>query len=156
MHDLLLKLWRLVPRSKALRRFLVGLIIPHYHVGVHGIVFNARREVLLFEHTYRREQPWGLPGGFLDFHEQPEDAIAREISEESGLAVHVESLFRVINETDMRHISVIYLCRLTGGTFTPSSEVKSIGWYKVDALPDILYIQKKLIWDAVKDVFNKE
>ncbi len=151
MHDFLLKLWRLVPRSKALRRFLIGLIIPSYHVGVHGIVFNENREVLLFEHTYRRDQPWGLPGGFLDIHEQPAEAIVREIAEESGLVVRVERLFRVINETELRHLAIVYLCTLNGGSFTPSAEVKSTSWYTLDELPDILLIQKQLIRDALSE-----
>lgn len=151
MHDFLLKLWRLVPRSKALRRFLIGLIIPGYHVGVHGIVLNQNRKVLLFEHTYRREQPWGLPGGFLDIHEQPAEAIVREIAEESGFIVVTERLFRVINETDMRHLAIVYLCALKGGSFTPSGEVKSFGWYGLNELPDILRIQKGLIREVLEE-----
>ena len=79
MKKFLLKIWRLLPNSYFLRRNLVWMITPKFLVGVVGVVLNDDCEVLLLNHSYRKEYPWGLPGGWLKKGEQPVAAIEWEI-----------------------------------------------------------------------------
>ena len=66
---------------------------------------------------------WSLPGGLLETGELIEDAVRREVLEETGL--HVELLYRFdIFERIMRddrgraeyhYVLVDYVCKVTGG-----------------------------------------
>ena len=64
---------------------------------------------------------WTLPGGGIEFGEQPEEAMIREVAEETGLTVVSEgvvdahSLQREIDGRSMHSIRIVYRARVTGG-----------------------------------------
>ena len=87
MKRFLLRIWKLLPNLYSLRRLVVWLVSQKFLVGVVGIVLREGNEVLLLEHSYRNEYPWGLPSGWLKKGEQPISALKREIYEETGFDV---------------------------------------------------------------------
>ncbi len=65
---------------------------------------------------------WTLPGGGIDFGEDPEDAVVREFREETGLNVKVEKLIGVDSLCDsmpnwpaMHSIRIIYTVSYVSG-----------------------------------------
>jgi mutator protein MutT len=58
----------------------------NWPVSAKGIVFSADQRILLLKND-RNE--WELPGGRLEFGEQPTETVVREIYEECGLRVSV-------------------------------------------------------------------
>ena len=85
----LLALWRAMPDG--LRPLALRLGTARVSVGVCALVQDARGRLLLTHHTYR-EQPWGLPGGFIGRREQPGVALARELREELSVAAVIGPL----------------------------------------------------------------
>lgn len=59
-----------------------------YPVSIKGVLIRDDRVLLV--HNERDE--WELPGGRIEPGETPEQCVAREIAEESGLAVHVAEI----------------------------------------------------------------
>jgi 8-oxo-dGTP diphosphatase len=152
MKTLLLKLWRALPNSYFLRRNLVWLITQKFLVGVVGIVFNDEKEILLLNHSYRKEYPWGLPGGWLKKGEQPHQAIRREIAEEIGVTVQVVKPLIIESDTKWARLDLIFLCAIIDGEITSSDEVLSAKFFPVEKLPKILPSQGTIIQEAVKSL----
>jgi mutator protein MutT len=59
-----------------------------FPVSIKGVLYEAGKVVLL--ENERRE--WELPGGRLEAGETPETCLAREVTEELGIAVDVVAL----------------------------------------------------------------
>jgi ADP-ribose pyrophosphatase YjhB (NUDIX family) len=86
----------------------------------------------------RRFEPlagqWSLPGGMLEIGETLESGVAREIAEETGLAVHVGPVVdvfdRILFDQDQRvryHFVLIdYLCRPVAGQLQAGSDVSDV------------------------------
>lgn len=150
----LLRLWGWLPIPYRLRWGIVSLFVPKFAVGVAGVIFNEREEILLFRHTYRGQRfPWGLPGGWLDAREDPAQGIVREIFEETGL--EVTALHPMLIETALlvRRLDVLFLCRLEGGLFRPSAEVDAVQFFCRDSLPAMLITQRQMI-EKLFDLVN--
>ena len=124
-------------------------IQPKYSVGVVGVVVNDDCEVLLVEHVFHPKLPWGLPGGWIGFNEDPKDTIQREIQEELGLRVEVETLL-LAYRTEYHHLDFAYLCKPTGEINSLSYELLGYSWFKYEALPRI----HSFHYRAIKSAFT--
>lgn len=135
---LLAPVWKSLPERAQMR--ILWLLNAKFPVGVTGIVFDDAGRVMLLKHTFRRRYPWGLVSGWVKRGETLEDALRREVREETSLSVHIEQLFRVQTDPLGCMMEVIYLCRLAGGTFRPSQEVTELRWQSADTLPPGLHV----------------
>ena len=103
-------------------RRLVGtrlLLLP----GVAASIVNERGELLLQE---KSGEPWSLPAGTIEPGETPEQAIVREVGEETGLAVRPRRLlgvfggrefrYRYPNGDEVEYTVVLFRCVITGRT----------------------------------------
>jgi ADP-ribose pyrophosphatase YjhB (NUDIX family) len=112
---------------------------PKFTLGVAGVVFNERRQVLLVEHVLHPRIPWGLPGGWVDAHEAPSTTVAREIAEEVGIEVETGPLLLIDEVPEIQHIDMIFLCMAKSPVEVTvlSSELLSYGWHNLEAMPRI-------------------
>lgn len=152
MRRLLFQVWSL-PWPASIRRALEPLAlmdavqffaVPHFRVGVVGIIRDDRGDFLLFRHTYRREYPWGLPTGFLEHDEQPAAALHREISEEAGLTVDLDPIWNVYADS-RRIINLVFRGTGTPTGFRPSAEISEAQFFSADALPALMPDQLRLV-----------
>ena len=83
---------------------------------VFGAVIKGGR-ILMVRHRHDGRAYWTLPGGGIEAGETPEQAVVREVKEETDLDVEVERrLFTEMNETPRgRREAVCFLLRFTGG-----------------------------------------
>ena len=139
---ILLKIWRVLPLW--LQIVLSRLIRPLFQVFVAAVIFDEDRNILLVKSTYNRFHPWGLPGGSLEYGEHPEEAVIREVLEETHLDICIEKLL-LVNSWLPDRVGMYYLCRITGGTFSPSDEVSEFAFFSVDDLPDVRPLDRDMI-----------
>lgn len=69
---------------------------PRVRVGAAAILVNSDDEVLLLRRGKEATHgagDWGLPGGWVDYGEQPHESATRELSEEAGLNSVVDPEF---------------------------------------------------------------
>jgi ADP-ribose pyrophosphatase YjhB (NUDIX family) len=107
---------------------------PKYSIGVVGVVLNSKNEVLIVEHVFHPNHPWGLPGGWLNFNEDPAEAVMREIREELGLQVTVNQLL-LATRTDFNHVDFAYLCSTRSEISKISYELLGYRWSTRSDLP---------------------
>ncbi|SFG43757.1 Hydrolase of X-linked nucleoside diphosphate N terminal [Halopelagius inordinatus] len=95
-------------------------------VGAVGAVFDDEGNVLTMERAESGQ--WALPGGYVDPNESAEEAVVREIREETGLDVEPVELVDVYSlapgEEGNPHsiVNVVYRCRVRGGELRLSHE----------------------------------
>ncbi len=118
-----------------------GLVSPRTEPAplcIHQAVVLREGEVLLAV----RSDLWGweLPGGEAEPGESGEEAVRREVREETGLEVEVRGVVGdYVREGFRPHTARVYRCRPLAGAPEPSDETRRVAWFAADALPDTLF-----------------
>lgn len=139
------KIWRRMPGRARWR--LIRMSQPTFTASAGAVVLNRDDEVLLLHHILRPGSGWGIPGGFLDRGEQPEDAIRREIREETGL--ELTDVRPIKTHTIERHIEFVYAARSDGEARVLSREITELGWFRPTNLPDGLPLAHARLIESV-------
>jgi ADP-ribose pyrophosphatase YjhB (NUDIX family) len=144
--------WRNVPAK--VRRWGVRLVEPRFTVTAGAVVLDREGRVLLLNHVFRTGSGWGIPGGFIEGGEQPEDALRRELREEAGLEVEEVKLISARTLKRPQQIELVYACRAANAPAPNSFEIKTAEWFAPDALPAGLPSdQKHVIRRAIEKQF---
>lgn len=147
----LLWLWKTLPIPRWGRWAILWLGNTKFLVGVAGVVFDEQGRVLLVRHTYRRQHPWGLPGGWVDGSERLELGLARELREETGMTIAIGEVCHVRSGYRHPQVGVYYLCEYQGGRFRVNAEIAEARFCALDALPKgILPAQKAIVEQALR------
>lgn len=149
MNTLIPHLWRFLSLPKNLQLFIMRLFQDQFLIGVTGIIFNEKQQILLCKHTYRQTM-WALPGGYMKAKEHPEEGIEREIEEETGFTVSIDSQLKVRTDRGSARLDICLIGKFIAGEFKPSAEVSEAGFFSFDSLPQISKTQLLLIRDALK------
>ncbi|HEY1351259.1 MAG TPA: NUDIX hydrolase [Ktedonobacteraceae bacterium] len=105
-----------------------------FRVSVSALIFDGER--ILLAHR-RAIDWWNLPGGALDPGETVDEALRREVREETGLEVAVGQLVGVYSKPLKREIVLSFLCQVNAGTSGQSldDDIDESRYFALDALP---------------------
>jgi ADP-ribose pyrophosphatase YjhB (NUDIX family) len=137
------KLWRWLPRSG--RRLIIKATQKSFTVSVIAIVQNDAGEILLLDHVLRPDSGWGPPGGFIDEGEQPEEAIRRELREETSLELSAVELAWV--RTLGGHVEIFFRARANGEVKVKSAEIHSANWFARPEMPEEMSPVQRFVID---------
>ncbi len=137
------KIWKKTPRRVRLR--IIRTTQKTFTVSAGAIVTNSKNEILLLDHVLRPKSGWGVPGGFMNYGEQPEQTVSREILEEVGLEITNIKMLRV--RTIGRHIEILLSAEAEGEPEVLSREIKSAGWFAIDRLPAEMSAAQKFLFE---------
>jgi len=111
-------------------------------VDVRGAVFKDGKILLVKE---RSDGKWSLPGGWADVGECPSESVEREVWEESGFQVKAKRLVAIYDRGKHPHkplmhyhiYKLFFICDITGGRATTSSETEQIEFFSENDLPEL-------------------
>ena len=111
-------------------------------VGVGGVVVRDGRALLIRRGKEPLYGRWVVPGGTVELGETLEEALVREMEEETGLhvePVEILTVFDRIQREDGRvvyhYVIVDYLCRWRSGEARAASDALEVAWTSAAELP---------------------
>lgn len=132
-------------------------------VAAYGLLVKDEKILLcrLSPHVSKSAGMWTLPGGGIDFGESPEEAVVREVNEETGLVVTtgslmgVDSLCDVVAERRYHSVRILYNAHYVEGelTFEEKGTTDACEWFSREQLTDLPMIS--LARKGVGLVFDK-
>ncbi|MGQ9582522.1 MAG: NUDIX domain-containing protein [Thermoplasmatota archaeon] len=121
---------------------------------VDGLV-REREGILLVR---RRNPPfegrYALPGGFVEAGETVEEAVVREVREETGLRTRVTGVAGVYSDPrrDPRGhtVSIVLRLRVTGGTLRGGDDAAEAAFFRVGELPRLAFDHDRVVRDLLR------
>lgn len=107
-------------------------------VAVAALVAEAGRVLLVRRAAMPRIGYWALPAGYMDADELPEEALVREVAEETGLQIMVQGLLGVAPLAgwgERRGILLLYLARPASGSLAARDDVSDARWFEPSEIP---------------------
>ena len=133
---------------------------------VRGDKRGRERVILLAE---RAGQPlkgyWSLPGGLVETGELLEEAVRREVLEETGLRVQTTQQFEIFERitrdaqgrVEYHFVLADYICKVVGGKLGAASDASRLAWVRLKDLDDYRLTEgtREMIERAFRDARRK-
>jgi 8-oxo-dGTP diphosphatase len=136
-------------------------------IAVDAVVFGYSKNdgvsVLLIQRKYGDYRGnWALPGGFVGNDEGLEDAVHRELAEETGITVnYLEQLYTFGNpqrDTRYRVISVAYFALVKSANYQKlkaSADAENASWFNIKELPPLAFDHAQILQTAITRIRAK-
>ncbi len=126
-------------------------------VTVDGVIFHMGSILLIRRGKEPYINYWALPGGFVEYGETTEEAVRREVEEETGLSCSVVELVGVYSAPDRdprgHTISVAYIMKVNQGQVKAGDDAAGAAWIDIREIPqEIAFDHFKIIEDALKKI----
>jgi mutator protein MutT len=129
-------------------------------VGVGGVVVHDGRVLLIRRGKEPLYGRWVVPGGTVELGERLDEALVREMREETGLEVEPLELLTVFDRIQRdgarvlyHYVIVDYLCRWLSGEARAASDALEVAWATPEELEHYDLPAKAL--EVVQDAFQR-
>lgn len=127
-------------------------------IGVGAVIIEGGRVLLIKRGQAPLKGEWSLPGGAVELGETLEEAVCREVLEETGLVVEtvdiVKALDRISRDADGRvryhYVLIDFLCRVAGGELACASDALEARWAAANELEGLTPLTVEVIRKALR------
>jgi len=127
---------------------------PRPSLTVDGILLVDNKLVLIQRKNPPFQGQWALPGGFVDYGETVEQAVVREMEEETGVKTSVKKLFGVYSapDRDPRHhtISAVFKLEKIGGELKAADDARKVDLFSLENIPSLAFDHGEIVADLLK------
>lgn len=103
-----------------------------FRIAVSALIFHEGQILL----ALRRDIDWwNLPGGGMEEGETVDEAVHREVYEETCLEVSVERLVGVYSKPQKQEVVLTFLCHIITGVPAATAETRECRYFSPDHLP---------------------
>ena len=122
-------------------------------VSVDAVIVKENKVLLIKRGVEPYKGYWGTPGGYVEWDESTEDAVKREVQEETGLIVTRATMVDVYSDP-ARHpkqtINILYKVEVEDKQPEASDDAEAVEWFSLDGLPEqMAFDHKQNIHDAL-------
>ena len=116
-----------------------------------ALIRDEHGRILLVHRTYSRDEPWALPGGWLEVADDAlERALERELLEETGLRVQVGGI-RAVERAGFAVVMLLEARLLDAlSDFRPSAEVNDLAWIEARDVQRLSPVNARLLRRVVR------
>ena len=113
-------------------------------VGVGAVIFRGQEFLLVRRGQEPALGAWSLPGGLVEVGETLEEAVRREILEETGLTVRILGITAVLeriyrdgdHNIPYHYVLIDFACDYVSGNLAPASDITDARFVTLDRLPE--------------------
>jgi len=115
-----------------------------YHdpkVAVLAIIIQDDKVLLIKRAQDPGMGKWACPAGFVEYDEEPEGALIREVREETGLLVRIERILAVTPRKDhgLANIVISYQATVIDGVLQAGDDAAEARWFSRDEIPEMVF-----------------
>jgi len=116
---------------------------------VDGIVIENKRILIIKRKNQPFKGKWALPGGFVEYGEKTEEAVIREVFEETGLKTKIKNLVGVYSDPNRdprgHTISVVYLLDIYKGNIQSGDDASEARFFNLKNLPSLSFDHDRIL-----------
>lgn len=106
--------------------------LRNFRIGVSALILQDGKVLL----AMRRDIDWwNLPGGGMEIGETVEEAVLREVREETGLEIEIVRLVGLYSKPQKQEVVITFLCRQVGGELMATEESRECRYFSPASLP---------------------
>ncbi len=134
-------------------------------LSVDAVVFGyeeGKISVLLIKRKYEPfKDKWAIPGGFVLNDESLEEAVERELQEETGVKINYLEQLYTFGEPSRdprgRVVSIAYFGLVRPNTFKifASTDASEVQWFTIDELPELSFDHQEILEMSIKRLQGK-
>lgn len=133
---------------------------PRPAITVDAVIFSKDKHLLLIQ---RKHPPfkgyWAFPGGFVNMDETLEDAVARELFEETGIKNIQLTQFHAFSDInrDPRHrtISIVFIGIVEEKTLLKAGDdAENALWFDFENIPNLAFDHREILLNAIENIFK--
>jgi len=123
---------------------------------VDGVVLKDKKILLIKRKNQPFKGKWALPGGFVEYGEKTEDAVLREVFEETGLKTKVKDVIGVFSDPNRdprgHVVSVVYLLEISDGEIMSGDDAIDVKFFDLKSSPDLAFDHNIIIKNILEKV----
>jgi 8-oxo-dGTP diphosphatase len=127
---------------------------PHPRLAVDAVALRGDQVLLVMRGRGPFEGMWALPGGFVERDERLEDAVMRELEEETGAKGRLLGLVGAYSRPDRdprgHTVSVVYAVEVDEGEVAGGDDASEAAWHDLGSPPPLAFDHDEVLADYLE------
>jgi len=123
---------------------------------VDGAIFKDGKMLFIKRKNEPFKGKWALPGGFVEYGEKVENAIVREINEETGLKTKIRDIVGVYSDPNRdprgHVITIVYLLEIQDGELKSGDDAIDAKFFDLKDLPELSFDHDIIVKDVSRRI----
>ena len=123
---------------------------------VDGAILKDKKILLIKRKNEPFKEKWALPGGFVLYGEKVEDAVVREVYEETGLKTKIRDIVGIYSDPNRdprgHTVTVVYFLDIQGGELKSSDDAFDAKFFDLNDLPELSFDHDIIVKDVIRRI----